>query len=220
MHIRGINQEKICLPGALVRQNGDTAVRFDAFRMAAVVYCRAGEGGFGMLSVLPDLVVQIGLFVLLFLPRGRRCACGRWLLAAAVYIYFCAILWLTLLPVLSRLPQVPGHVFSANLRPFRDLLCGWGDSVGQLLLNVLLFMPFGILLPPLTGRGFVCTLLQAAACSVGIELLQPFFDRTCDITDLITNVTGCAGGYLVGLPLRQSLSRMARPHGQTKNRRR
>ena len=31
--------------------------------------------------------------------------------------------------------------------------------------------------------------------SLGIELLQPFFDRSSDITDLITNVTGGALGY-------------------------
>lgn len=35
-----------------------------------------------------------------------------------------------------------------------------------------------------------------------------FFDRTCDITDLITNVAGCACGYLIGLPLAQPLQRL------------
>ena len=31
--------------------------------------------------------------------------------------------------------------------------------------------------------------------SLGIELLQPFFDRFSDITDLITNLIGGALGY-------------------------
>ena len=31
--------------------------------------------------------------------------------------------------------------------------------------------------------------------SLGIELLQPFFDRSSDVTDLITNVIGGALGY-------------------------
>ena len=129
-----------------------------------------------------------------------------------------------MLPVLCRVPYVPAHRFSVNLYPFRDLLHGWGDSVGQILLNVLLFMPFGVLLPRCTGRGFFITLFQAALCSATIELLQPFFDRTCDITDLITNVTnvaGCACGYLIGLPLAQPLQRLGERLDRTeKNRRR
>jgi glycopeptide antibiotics resistance protein len=31
--------------------------------------------------------------------------------------------------------------------------------------------------------------------SLSIELLQPFFDRSSDVTDLITNVIGGALGY-------------------------
>ena len=211
-----MNQEKICPPGDLPRRIRWIGSTFSGFSP----WYTAGQerGDFGVLSVLPDLAVQIGLFLLLFCSHRRRGAWGRRLLSAAVYMYLCAILWVTLVPILTRLPYVSGHSFSANLCPFRDLLRGWGDSVGQILLNVLLFMPFGILLPPLTGRGLACTLLQAAACSAGIELLQPFFGRTCDITDLITNVIGCAGGYLVGLPLTQAMGRLM--GRQTKNRRR
>ena len=179
------------------------------------------KGGPAVASVLPDLLVQAGIFCLLFLPTRRKCARSRWLLSGVLYVYFCAVLGLTLLPVLCRLPYVPAHTFSANLRPFRDLLHGWGDSVGQILLNVLLFLPFGALLPRWTGRGFFVTLLQAAACSAAIELLQPFFGRTCDITDLITNVVGCAWGYLIGLPLAQLLRRLGdRLDRPTKNRHR
>ena len=174
-----------------------------------------------MASVLPDLLVQAGIFCLLFLPGRRNCARSRRLLSVVLYVYSCAVLGLTLLPVLSRLPYAPAHRFSANLRPFRDLLHGWGDSVGQILLNVLLFLPFGVLLPRYTGRGFFITLFQAALCSAAIELLQPFFDRTCDITDIITNVAGCACGYLIGLPLVQPLRRLGdRLDRATKNRHR
>ena len=65
------------------------------------------------------------------------------------------------------------------------------------------------------------TLFQATLYSATIELLQPFFDRTCDITDLITNVAGCACGYLIGLPLAQPLQRLGERLDRTeKNRRR
>ena len=58
-------------------------------------------------------------------------------------------------------------------------------------------LPFGFLFP-LTqdkrtkfGRTVFCCFLM----SLGIELLQPFFDRSSDVTDLITNVIGGALGY-------------------------
>lgn len=160
--------------------------------------------------MLPDLCVLGLVFALRILPRRRKWSRSRFLLSCGLYIYFCGVLRVTLLPVVSRLPHVAEHVFAVNLRPFRDLLYGWGDSVGQILLNMLLFLPFGALVPLRTGRGLFLTLLQAAACSATIELVQPFFDRSCDITDFITNTVGCACGYLVGLPLRPPLQRLGR----------
>ena len=141
--------------------------------------------------MLPDLCVLGLVFALRILPRRRKWPRSRFLLSCGLYIYFCGVLRVTLLPVV-------------------DLLYGWGDSVGQILLNMLLFLPFGALVPLRTGRGLFLTLLQAAACSATIELVQPFFDRSCDITDFITNTVGCACGYLVGLPLRPPLQRLGR----------
>ena len=42
---------------------------------------------------------------------------------------------------------------------------------------------------------FGVTVLFFFLMSLVIELLQPFFDRSSDITDLITNVTGGVLGY-------------------------
>lgn len=104
--------------------------------------------------MLPDLCVLTLAFVLLVLPRRRKWPRSRFLLSCGLYIYFCGILRVTLLPVVSRLPYVAEHVFAVNLRPFRDLLHGWGNSVGQILLNMLLFLPFGVLVPCARGGGF------------------------------------------------------------------
>lgn len=164
----------------------------------------------GAHPMLPDLCVLALAFILLVRLRRKKVPRSRFLLSCLLYFYFSGVLSLTLLPILSKLPHVTDHTFAFNVRPFRDLLHGWGDSVGQILLNILLFLPFGILMPHRTGKGFFPTLLQAAICSAAIELLQPFFDRTCDITDFITNVVGCAWGYLVGLPLRQPLRQLGK----------
>lgn len=162
------------------------------------------------MTVLADLCVLGLIFALRILPGRRRRPRSRFLLSCGLYLYFCGVLSVTLLPVVSRLPYVAGRVFAMNLRPFRDLLHGWGNSVGQILLNMLLFLPFGVLVPLRTGRGFFLTILQAAACSAAIELVQPFFGRSCDITDFITNTVGCACGYLVGLPMRTPLEKLGR----------
>ena len=96
-----------------------------------------------MASALPDLLVQAGIFCLLFLPHRHKYSRSRRLLSGALYIYFCIVLDLTLLPVLCR-----------------------------------------------------------------------------DITDLITNVAGCACGYLIGLPLAQPLQRLGERLDRTENNRR
>ena len=77
-----------------------------------------------MASALPDLLVQAGIFCLLFLPHRHKYSRSRRLLSGALYVYFCIVLDLTLLPVLCRVPYVPAHRFSVNLYPFRDLLHG------------------------------------------------------------------------------------------------
>lgn len=103
--------------------------------------------------MLPDLCVLTLAFVLLVLPRRRKWPRSRFLLSCGLYIYFCGILRVTLLPVVSRLPYVAEHVFAVNLRPFRDLLHGWGNSVGQILLNMLLFFALRRACAPAHGAG-------------------------------------------------------------------
>ena len=57
------------------------------------------------------------------------------------------------LPELGRHPYRPMH-----MKPFDDYLLGHGDAERQILLNVLLTIPFGFLLPTLKRRRFLCCL--------------------------------------------------------------
>ena len=45
------------------------------------------------------------------------------------------------------------------------------------------------------GGKFGRTVLFCFLMSLGIELVQPFFNRSSDITDLITNMVGGVLGY-------------------------
>lgn len=158
---------------------------------------------------LPDLLVLAVLFFLWIYPLSRRLPRSRFLLSAAVYLYLSGILSVTLMPILLQLPNLLSHPYTMNLLPFNDFLHGWGDTVRQIILNIVMLLPFGILIPRLTGRKFLHTIFLCALMVAAIELLQPLFDRSCDITDFITNLIGCAIGYLFGLALDVPLKRLA-----------
>ena len=115
-----------------------------------------------------------------------------------LYVYLSLVLYVTLMPVIVSLPFLFNHPYSPmNLIPFVDVLAGRGDFLRQVLLNVIMTMPFGFLFPLTRGKRakFGITVFFCFLMSLGIELLQPFFDRNSDITDLITNVIGGVLGY-------------------------
>lgn len=114
------------------------------------------------------------------------------------YLYLSFVLYFTLMPVVTSLPFLLNHPYKPmNLVPFIDVSLGRGDFSRQVVLNVVMTLPFGFLFP-LSGRQTAGLRRTLAACflmSLGIELVQPFFGRSSDVTDLITNLLGGALGY-------------------------
>ena len=147
------------------------------------------------------------LYVFLFSPRWSRAGRDVWAVNSVLYLYLAFVLFFTLMPILTSIPFVLNHPYgSMNTIPFVDVLNGRGDFVRQVLLNVLLMMPFGFLFPlTRTGRQrFGRTALACFLLSLAIELLQPLLDgtRSSDVTDLITNTLGGVIGYAFFLLLR------------------
>lgn len=66
-------------------------------------------------------------------------------------------------------------------------------------LNIILFVPMGILIPLIWAkeRNIYHVLLLGFLVSLTIEMLQIFCMRATDIDDLIANTIGCLLGYLV-----------------------
>ncbi len=80
-----------------------------------------------------------------------------------------------------------------NLIPFQS------DGVITYVLNIIMFIPLGFLLPFIWKKyqKVQCTVLAGAAFSFTIECCQLFNQRISDIDDLLMNTLGAFVGYLL-----------------------
>lgn len=151
-----------------------------------------------LIKYLLDFAVLIFLYAFVFFKRWRTQGRDRLLVNTLMYAYLSFVLFFTMMPVAVSIPFMLDHPYKLmNLVPFIDVSLRRGDFFRQVFLNVVMTLPFGFLFPltrdkraKLGETVFFCFLM-----SLGIELLQPFFDRSSDITDLITNVIGATLGY-------------------------
>ncbi len=147
-----------------------------------------------------DFLALALLYALVFFRKWRARGAEALLLRTLFYLYLAAVLFVTLMPVLTALPTAFAHSYRfMNLTPFIDVIMGRGDYIRQIVLNILMTVPFGFLFPLIKtpAAGFLKTVGFCFLMSLGIELLQPFIDgfRSGDVTDLITNTLGGAVGY-------------------------
>ena len=145
-----------------------------------------------------DVAVLMFLYAFVFFRRWRLQGRDRLLVNTLMYAYLSLVLYFTMMPVVVSIPFVLDHPYKPmNMTPFIDVSLGRGDFFRQVFLNVIMTLPFGFLFPLTRNKraSFGVTVFFCFLMSLSIELLQPFFDRSSDITDLITNVTGGALGY-------------------------
>lgn len=126
------------------------------------------------LKTLIDFFVLIILYVLVFLKKWKAGGRNVLLVNTTMYIYLSFVLFFTLMPVITSLPFMFDHPYVMYLEPFDDYINGRGDTVGQIVLNVIMTVPFGFLFP-LTQkdihRNFMRTLLFTFLLSLSIELV-------------------------------------------------
>ncbi len=148
-----------------------------------------------VLALLPLLAVWF------FLPSHREVSHKFRLGILLFSMYLCCVAAVTGLPTLFY-----GFRFDTTitLLPFHDFFA----DIRQYLLNILMFLPLGLLLPLLwkqfrhlketAGFGFLLSLL--------IELSQLFCFRNTDINDLFTNTLGAVLGWCIWKKLLNSRS--------------
>jgi glycopeptide antibiotics resistance protein len=159
--------------------------------------------------VFPAAVAIGGMFA----TRSRRPVVRRNALRVVRLLFFVYLIGIVLI-TLWPLHFDPAHhgLVKGNRVPFHGTL-GFVTSqskvqqhIGDLdfLANVLLYIPFGLLLPFAIDRpgGILVTLAFGAGCALGFEILQGAYviGRTFDIDDAITGFAGvCVGAAVASL---------------------
>lgn len=158
------------------------------------------------IALLVIALVAIGLLAFRTRRTRMREAALTTGLDVAVGIWLALTLLVTVVPM-SRTGRPP-----IAFIPFADAIdrvtAGFStplDEATDIVLNVLLFMPFGGWAALRLGRAWaVATVAGGAMLSFGIEVTQALeaAGRFASATDVLTNTTGAALGFLLGLRVR------------------
>lgn len=151
-----------------------------------------------------DFIVLFFIYIFMFYRKWEVQGKDVLFINTIMYIYLSFILYLTLMPILVSLPFIFNHPYELmNLVPLVDVTSGRGDFIRQVVLNIVMTIPFGFLLPLVREKkiNLLNVIFYTFLLSLGIEILQPFINgvRSSDITDIITNVTGGMIGYILYL---------------------
>lgn len=112
-------------------------------------------------------------------------------------LYFLFATYLSAVYLFVGIPTLQFMRFdlSLTLIPFLPMI----DDFKNTILNIILFVPLGILLPFLWKKysTLKATLVFGFGMSLAIELLQILTYRATDINDIIANTVGTVLGYII-----------------------
>lgn len=148
-----------------------------------------------VLYLIPALIVSVCIVFsvsLLYEQRGKHKICNK--IPITIFLAYIQILLHT-----TFFCREPGRRKDVSLVLFET----WGHSFhmhAMFIENIIMFIPFGVLLPVLFGRfrnGWMCVLV-GFFCSCGIELLQHMTQTGyLQLDDVVTNTAGMLVGWLV-----------------------
>ena len=171
-------------------------------------YCFAYSSLLPLLAAACILAyVPYGIYVTRL--NGRRS--GLYHLAKCLLgLCVASLLYLTIFFFYPKITFHPAQ-HHLNLHPFiwvtECYTAGPRVMAAQLLLNIAMFLPYGLLLPVAAHklRRPVATACIVLMTTVGIETFQYFIGRSADVDDVIMNFVGGALGYLLFTCLNRSL---------------
>ncbi len=163
-----------------------------------------------------DFAVLAVIYILFYFKRLKSRDNWYKLVFTLTYIYLSLVLFVTLMPFQFFCPNESGIDFNrVNFIPFNDLSLGHYGAEREAVLNIIMFMPLGFLLPNLKKRGFFKIFFTSLGLTLFIEVNQllynwsgSVYERSFDVTDLINNTIGGILGFLCYLLFRPLLRRL------------
>lgn len=158
--------------------------------------------------MLASIITLILIYLIIYLLKWKKYKGIDLILRNSMYIYICFVLFLTILPIDWTFdPKWKYHSsigFSyGNIKPFNDLLLRRSGSIKEVILNIIMTIPFGLLYSMLKKNiKLTKVIISTFLFSLSIELTQLTMTifllkhRSFDVTDLITNTIGGLVGYL------------------------
>ncbi len=142
-------------------------------------------------AIAAGIAIYVVFLLMMFVLKKRRDF--SWRYVAELFFCIYGVSLLKLVGIFSMRYSFEG-IKNYNLIPFV------GSSFIPVLLNFLLFRPYGFLLPlvfPLRKWNWKKVLCIGVATSLCIEILQLFGGRYAEIDDVILNALGAVTGYLI-----------------------
>lgn len=160
--------------------------------------------GFIIIALPPIAVLSALVYLPYLLYSNRRYGKQKFSYHFVKYTFIGYCISLVFLTILWQLPisTFPPEHYFLNLRPFVWMYevydMGVKKMTQQLLLNIGMFVPYGLLLPMAVKkmRSLRKVVLTILCSTVTIETMQYFLGRSADIDDVIMNLTGGLLGYL------------------------
>ena len=142
-------------------------------------------------------IIEILISVLLLIPVFSVLNITRFHSTKKTILYFVFATYLAAVYLFVGMPTLQFMRFelSLTLTPFLPMIADFKNTI----LNIILFIPLGIMLPLLWKKYNTLreTLIFGFSMSLAIELLQILTYRATDINDLIANTIGAVLGHFV-----------------------
>lgn len=166
--------------------------------------------GYECLSVFIPFLITLAVITVKYKNKGIKTSKTHFVLLFVFAVYMIGVFYVTTPGTLWDVLRFKFELRAdrINLSPFSEQI----DPVGYFL-NIVLFLPFGFLLPLIWKKAdkFRHALLYGASFSLFIELSQLLNNRSTDIDDLILNTLGA----LIGLGLFKAFSNMFKLKGDS-----
>src|SRR5690625_4904604 len=98
------------------------------------------------------------VYSVFFYRRWRRKSLQELVINSLLYIYLVMVLFVTIMPY--PIPFASSNnlfMDTANFIPFRDLMMNYDGAVREIILNVIMMMPFGFLFSLIKKKGIFLT---------------------------------------------------------------